>query len=115
MQYHESLTIADLIRHIGLEHERTCILEDSSGKLYGVVSQGDLLKAIWNGHELITPIDKVLNPNPIFISSEISDPEKEAIKLFTKHGVLLIPIIDKSRKIQKIISIRNIISEKYDS
>lgn len=115
MQYHDSLTIADLIRYIGTEHERTCILEDSSGKLYGVVSQGDLLKAIWNGHELITPIDKVINPNPIFISTEISDPEKEALKLFTKHGILLIPVIDKTRKIQKIISIRKIMSEKYDS
>jgi CBS domain-containing protein len=115
MLYHESLTIADLIRHIGIEHERTCILEDSSGKLYGVVSQGDLLKAIWNGHELITPIDKVINPNPIFISNEITDLEKEALKIFSKHGILLIPVIDKTRKIQKIISIRKIMSEKYDS
>jgi hypothetical protein len=60
-------------------------------------------------------IDKVINPNPIFISSEISDPEKEALKLFTKHGILLIPVIDKTRKIQKIISIRKIMSEKYES
>jgi CBS domain-containing protein len=79
------------------------------------VSQGDLLKAIWNGHELITPIDKVINPNPICISSEISEPEREALKLFAKHGVLLIPVIDKTKKIQKIISIRKIMSEKYDS
>ena len=105
LEYNESLTIGDIMRFIATDHERTCILQSKNGKLYGVLSQG----------ELITPISNVINPNPITISSENKNPEKDALKLFAKHGILLIPIIDSDRKIIRLISIRKIISDEYGS
>jgi CBS domain-containing protein len=62
LEYNDSLTIGDIIRFIATEHERTCILKNDDGRLYGVLSQGDLIKAIWNGAELITPISNIINP-----------------------------------------------------
>jgi CBS domain-containing protein len=82
LEYNDSLIIGDIIRIIATEHERTCILKNSDGRLYGVLSQGDLIKAIWNGAELITPISNIINPNPLTISTESKDPKKEALKLF---------------------------------
>jgi len=113
LEYNDSLTIGEMIRIIATEHERTCILKNSDGRLYGVVSQGDLIKAIWNGAELITPISNIINPNPFTISTESKDPKKEALKLFSQHGVLLVPIVDANRKITSVISIRKIISDEY--
>ena len=43
VKYNESLNISDIMRFIGVDHERTCILETESGKLFGVISQGDLI------------------------------------------------------------------------
>jgi CBS domain-containing protein len=113
LEYNDSLTIGEMIRIIATEHERTCILKNSDGRLYGVVSQGDLIKAIWNGAELITPISNIINPNPFTISTESKDPKKEALKLFSQHGVLLVPIVDANRKITSVMSIRKIISDEY--
>ena len=115
LEYNESLTIGDIMRFIATDHERTCILQSKNGKLYGVLSQGDLIKAIWNGAELITPISNILNPNPITLSSENKSPEKDALKLFAKYGILLIPIIDNDKKILRLISVRKIISDEYGS
>ena len=113
LEYNDSLTIGDVMRVIATAHERTCILQDKNGKLYGVLSQGDLIKAIWNGAELITPIDNIINPNPIIISAENVNPEGEALKLFAEYGALLIPVVDAKRNILKLISIRKIISDEY--
>jgi CBS domain-containing protein len=101
------------MRFIATDRERTCILQSKNGKLYGVLSQGDLIKAIWNGAELITPISNIVNPNPITISSESKNPEKDALKLFAKHGILLVPVVDNEKKILRLISIRKIISDDY--
>ena len=113
LEYNDSLTIGDIIRFIATEHERTCIFKNDDGRLYGVLSQGDLIKAIWNGAELITPISNIINPNPLTISTENKDPKKEALKLFSQHGVLLVPIVDADRKITSVMSIRKIISDDY--
>jgi CBS domain-containing protein len=115
LEYNESLTIGDIMRFIATDHERTCILQNKNGKLYGVLSQGDLIKAIWNGAELITPISNIINPNTITISSENKNPEKEALKLFAKYGILLVPIVDNDKKILRVVSIRKIISDEYGS
>ena len=115
LEYNESLTIGDIMRFIATNHERTCILQSKNGKLHGVLSQGDLIKAIWNGAELITPISNIVNPNPIIITSESKNPEKDALKLFAKHGILLVPVVDNEKKILRLISIRKIISDEYGS
>ena len=115
LEYNEALTIGDIMRFIATDHERTCILQNKNGKLYGVLSQGDLIKAIWNGAELITPISNIINPNTITIISENKNPEKEALKLFAKYGILLVPIVDNDKKILRVVSIRKIISDEYGS
>ena len=64
---------------------------------------------------MITPISNIINPNPITISSKNENPEKEALKLFAQHGVLLLPVVDDTRKVLREISVRKIISDEYGS
>lgn len=113
MKYKEDMTISDVIRFIGADHERTCILETDSGKLLGVVSQGDLIKAIWNGAELITPIFNFINPNPIFIDESCNNKDEKALEIFSKYGVLLIPVVDQEKRVIETLSVRKIIGKNY--
>lgn len=112
MKFNESLTISDIIRFIGADHERTCILESESGELLGVVSQGDIIKAIWNGAELITPILTYINPNPIYIDESCQNKDEKVLDIFIKHGILLIPVINKDKKIIDTLSVRKILRKK---
>jgi Mg/Co/Ni transporter MgtE len=113
LEYNDALTIGDVMRYIATEHERTCVLYIDDGKLYGVVSQGDLIKAVWNGAELITPINNIINPNPIVIKADSKDPNGEVIELFCQYGVLQVPVVNDDRKIVDVLSVRKIISGKY--
>ena len=53
--------------------------------------------------------------NNSFIDSDEKDPDLRALLLFAEQGALLIPIIDKDKKIIKVLSVRKIISDKYGS
>jgi len=113
LEYNDTLTIGDVIRYIASDHERTCILTTSGKKLYGVISQGDLIKAFWNGAELISPISNFINPNPISINSDTTNKVNDAINLFCEFGTLLIPVIDKDRIIKEVLSVRKILSDNH--
>jgi CBS domain-containing protein len=102
------LTLGDILRVVATGHERTAIVIDLEDRLHGVVSQGDLLKAIWNGASLSDPVDGIINPNPLLIV-EGSDEEQTALKFFVEYGALLIPVVDNYRKLLRIVNVREVI------
>lgn len=104
------LTLGDLLRVVATGHERTALVIDDEGRLYGVVSQGDLLKAIWNGNSLSDPAEAIINPNPLFVVDAIQQDEL-ALDYFVKHGALLVPVVDKNRKLLRVIHVRDAVQD----
>ena len=105
----ETATVGDLLRKVLAGHERTCFVVDDSNYLIGVVSEGDLLRAIWVGIDMEAPARDYLNHNPITIQTDSEHPEVEALSIFKKFGVVSIPIVTAERKLIKIINLREII------
>lgn len=105
----DTATIGDLVRKVLAGHERTCFIVDDSRFLVGVVSEGDLLRAIWGGINLDAPANDYLNHNPISILESTEDQEKEAISIFREHGVVSVPVVTYERKLIKILNIREFI------
>lgn len=103
----ETLTVGDLIRHIALGHERGLVVVNKDNKLIGVVTQGDILRAIWNGAELQSSIDECLNYNPITIMKGESN--EKAIEIFLNTGALVIPVIDDKRNLLGILNVRELL------
>ena len=69
--FSKKLSIEDAARLILNGHERTLVIHDEDSKLVGVVSQGDILRAIWNGISTKSSIEEFINYNeganvPIF-------------------------------------------------
>jgi CMP-N-acetylneuraminic acid synthetase len=60
------------------------------GQLLGVVSDGDLRRAILHDSVLSTPVSSVLNPDPITASTE-----EEARTLANQHSAVAVPILDR--------------------
>lgn len=100
------LTVGDLLRVIAVGHERTAIVVDDNNRLHGVVSQGDLLKALWNGASILDPANKVINPNPLMIVDGSNEIET-ALNLFLEHGALMVPVVDQDRKLLRVINVRD--------
>ena len=65
---------------------------DDKGKVVGVVSEFDLLKAIKEGKKLeqVTAED-IMSKNPICVSE--STPIEEIIDLMMKHNIIRVPVV----------------------
>lgn len=107
----QTTTIGDLLRKVLAGHERTCFVVDDSDYLVGVVSEGDLLRAIWIGIDMEAPAQDYLNHNPITILDSSESSESEALSIFQIHGVVAIPVVNKDRKLIKIINLREVVSK----
>ena len=71
----EDATIADVLEVITENHHGAVIVVDSDDQLVGVVSDGDLRRALVKGATNLTPIFKILNPNVISIREKNSQKE----------------------------------------
>lgn len=103
----KNLSVGDLIRKIAIGHERTILMTSEDTKLIGVVTQGDILRAIWNGAELQSSAEICVNYNPITLNEE--DQPSSALKMFAETGALVIPMIDANRRVIREINIRDLI------
>jgi CBS-domain-containing membrane protein len=106
------MSISDAIRFIATGHERTVVVVEPNNRLYGVISQGDIIKSLWNGHELSSPIDSCININPLTIDFIERHPDEKAKSIFVQSGALIIPVIDEERQLREVISIRRMLEKE---
>ena len=83
--------------------QKTLIVVDSSNKLLGILSDGDIRKSIISGKKLSDKIADIYNKNPyyVFDGKFILDNLKE---VFLKKKYNLIPVLNKKLIIKKIIT-----------
>jgi CBS domain-containing protein len=103
----KNLCVGDLIRKIAIGHERTILMTTDEGKLIGVVTQGDILRAIWNGAELQSSAEICINYNPLTLNEE--DDPGAAMQMFAETGALVIPVIDANRHVIQEVNVRNLV------
>ena len=65
-------------------------------KLIGLISDGDIRRAILSGSNLMTPVHKIMNTNPI--STEKTD-KKELKELCEKSKISAIPIVNSDNEL----------------
>ena len=103
----KNLCVGDLIRKIAIGHERTILMINDDKKLIGVVTQGDILRAIWNGAELQSSAEICINYNPLTLNE--SDLPDVAMKMFAETGSLVIPVVDSKRQVIREINVRELV------
>lgn len=74
---------------------------DDEDKLLGVVTDGDVRRAIINGIDFEKPVSSIMNRNPITML--YSSDKNEALKLMKKYVVRCIPVIDEENKVVGLI------------
>jgi len=99
--------VGDLIRKIAIGHERTILMINEEKKLLGVVTQGDILRSIWNGAELQSSAEICINYNPLTLNQ--TDSPSTALNMFAETGALVIPVVDVNRKVIREINVRDLI------
>ena len=98
----EQYTIKEVLEKFESYNNRVAIVTNDSDKVIGIVSQGDILRALSAGQNLYTPVNQIIRDS--FLHLYEKDLEK-AYPIFKKKQISLLPIIDHSNKLIDFITI----------
>lgn len=87
----DSLVLRDVLRALDRTGLRIVFVADSTGRLVGAISDGDIRRGLIAGHELNEAASAVMNRN--FVSLPDSLPEDEA-RAHVSDRILVIPMVD---------------------
>lgn len=101
----KNFTIKETIDRINSSRNRAAIVVNNEEAVIGVVSQGDIIRALNSGKSIYSRVDGILQPN--FISLKERDMEK-AYNVFRKKAITLLPVVDEDFKLQSVITLIDI-------
>ena len=98
---HEESTILEAVQLIERNESRAIITLSEGGKVVGVFTEGDLLRAIMKGVDLRAPLSQV---QTVSFRSIRDDDFESAIPLF-KEGITLVPVLDDDFRLVNVYTI----------
>ena len=102
----EDISLEGAMEAITLNQRGAVIVVNEKETLLGILSDGDIRRALLRHATLITPLSKLINPNVVSIS-EKEDHENRTKEIFeTKTVVNIIPVVDDKNRVIDII-VRN--------
>ncbi len=101
----EQYTIKEVLEQFESYNNRVAIVTNDSGKVIGVVSQGDILRALSAGQNLYTPVNQIIRGS--FLHLYEKDMAK-AYPIFKKKQISLLPVIDHNSMLIDFITIDDI-------
>lgn len=103
----ESETVISAIERIEQNDMRSVFVIQEDGRVVGVVSQGDILRAIIMGSNLYIQVNKIMTTSFTYLRKKDI---KQAIKLFKTHYFSLIPVLTDDFKLKDVILFTDLIN-----
>ena len=99
--------ISTALENLGDLYGAIVAVVDGSGRLSGIVSAGDLRRAILNGRARSTPLSEVMNSEPVtIVQTELESEERinEALARLkalyaTEQMHVMVPVVDDERQL----------------
>ena len=98
-------TIKEAIESIERFHNRVVVVVDDYEKVLGIVSQGDVIRALIEGKNLYSHVQTIIRPNFFYLNNRDIE---AAYRLFRKHQITLLPIVDNEFHLVDVISMNDI-------
>jgi len=86
----------------------TLVVEN--GKLVGIITDGDLRRALEKGATLETKVSELMTKNPKQIEEEAYG--EEALREMEKHKITVLPVVNKEGKLKGIIHLHDILGRR---
>ncbi len=101
----ESYTIKEVLEQFESQNDRVAIVIDDNERVVGVVSQGDILRALSAGADLYIPIRKITRCEFIH---QYERKMREAYLIFKNKKITVLPIINHENKLVDVITLDDI-------
>lgn len=101
----DKYTIKEVLEQFESYNNRVAIVTSVSNKVIGVVSQGDILRALSSGIGLYTPIRQIIKNSFLHLYERDMD---KAYPIFKKTLISLLPVINEENELIDFITIGDI-------
>ncbi len=98
-------TIKEVIEKFDENKDRVAVVLNENNKVVGVVSQGDIIRALCEGKNIFSKVETIVKPS--FLYTKSRDMER-AYKMFRSKKITMIPIIDDDYKLKGVITLDDI-------
>ena len=106
----KSCTIIEALKRMSKSGEKSLIVVNHNEKLLGILSDGDLRRAILNKKKLTENISKIYNSNSFYLfenSYDLENVKKKALK----QKIYFIPILNRNKKVTNLLTSTDLFSE----
>lgn len=101
-------SVKDALKQLDVTSEKTLLVVDTSDKLLGTISDGDVRRHLLRGLGIEESISGVFNANPKFVSASAFDVAKiRAMMLDLK--IMVVPVLDDSNKLIDVVLLDEIV------
>lgn len=111
---YQDYTIKETIDRIDASKNRVAIVVNKTEKVIGVVSQGDIIRALGAGKSVYSRVDGIIQSSFLYLNERDME---QAYPIFRKKTITLLPIVDNEFyliDVITIIDIYNYLEEKCD-
>ena len=98
-------TLLDAVQRINRNHSRAVMIVEEQ-KVIGVISEGDIMRALLQGVDIHAPLAPFAQPGFKFLNEK--DLAK-ALEIFTRHGITMLPVVDEEFHIKDIVTLREVL------
>lgn len=100
-------TLLDAAQAISRNRSR-CVVVVDRGKAIGVISEGDLVRALLRGTDIYSPMQPFIHHGIVFLEERDLG---RALALFRSHGISLIPILDEALMLRDVITLNELLTQ----
>ena len=104
----EDSLLNDAYIKISNTKHRCLLVMTTNKKLSGVLSEGDIVRALIQGAHYTSPIKDWITRDYKFLN-EFNI--KDAFTLFKKYGITLLPIVDKNMYVKSFVSLYDLLDQ----
>lgn len=98
---HEGTSFGESIKKMDQHKKSIALIVDGEKRLLGIVTDGDIRRAILNGITPEASVQKVMNQNPFCLTPGYGP--GEMIRIMQDRDIYHLPIIDERRRVQGIV------------
>ena len=100
-------TLLDAAQAIAANRSR-CVIVMSGGKAVGVISEGDLVRALLRGTDIYSPMQSFIHHGISFLAKRDM---AQALELFRTRGISLIPILNEELGLEDVITLQQLLAQ----
>ncbi|EKV26056.1 hypothetical protein C882_3343 [Caenispirillum salinarum AK4] len=89
------------------ENKNRCVVAVADGKVVGVLSEGDIMKALLHGSDVHGPIADWVSHGFKFLREH---DRRAAFDLMRKHGITLVPVVDEEFRLTDVVTLFEVLA-----